>query len=472
MPPECMGANDERPGFSTAPKCLLRRKPGMNSDSNVMDIFLFASLLVALLIWFFAPALKRRFQSRPTVLEKSAKGEAHDETQPFTRPDESQGPDTQRLDNPSDGPDTEISGPDTIRDTQAPELSEEEAQVLLARLQASALEEARRETQAAQAQKEAARLRSEEQARTDQAALVARELALEQAKQAAERKAAQAQRLAREEAARQQTEQERLAAEQAARRQALAEQERQLAALEEIRRAAARERERAERQAAEEQLAALEEAQTRALEAAQQQALEKAAHERQTTERRASARAAQALADAQAEQAAQARRQAEEAAAREAAQELAQRTASELAEELARQPAPAAPKPNRPPEQIVVMVADDSKVVRVKASRLLAKHLYQVVLAEDGADAAEQMKARMPDILITDVEMPGMDGFELTRHIRSNPLTAHIPVIMITAANDRHREAAEEVGVDMLLGKPYEDDDLIARIERSLNLVG
>ena len=114
------------------------------------------------------------------------------------------------------------------------------------------------------------------------------------------------------------------------------------------------------------------------------------------------------------------------------------------------------------------MVADDSKVVRVKASRLLAKHQYQVLLAEDGADAAAQMRATLPDILITDVEMPGMDGFELTRHLRSNARTAHIPVIMITAADDRYRAAAQEAGVNVLLGKPYEDDDLIARIRSTL----
>jgi len=67
-------------------------------------------------------------------------------------------------------------------------------------------------------------------------------------------------------------------------------------------------------------------------------------------------------------------------------------------------------------------------------------------------------------VVITDVEMPGMDGFELTRHIRASPHTAHIPVIMITAADDRHREHADVAGVSVLMGKPYPDDALIAHI--------
>ena len=67
-------------------------------------------------------------------------------------------------------------------------------------------------------------------------------------------------------------------------------------------------------------------------------------------------------------------------------------------------------------------------------------------------------------MLITDVEMPGIDGFELTRHIRGNPHTAMLPVIMITAADDRHREHADAAGVSVLLGKPYSEDALIAKL--------
>ena len=107
-------------------------------------------------------------------------------------------------------------------------------------------------------------------------------------------------------------------------------------------------------------------------------------------------------------------------------------------------------------------------MVRIKTGRLLAQHQYQVAYASDGLDAVQQMHAAMPDVLITDVEMPGMDGFELTRHIRGNPQTAQLPVIMITAADDRHREHAEQVGVSVLLGKPYPEDALIAHIRQAM----
>jgi CheY-like chemotaxis protein len=118
------------------------------------------------------------------------------------------------------------------------------------------------------------------------------------------------------------------------------------------------------------------------------------------------------------------------------------------------------------------MVADDSKVVRIKTGRLLAQHQYQVCFANDGLEAAQLLRTQVPDVVITDVEMPGMDGFELTRHIRASPHTAHIPVIMITAADDRHREHADTAGVSVLMGKPYPDDALIAHIRAALGQHG
>jgi CheY-like chemotaxis protein len=67
--------------------------------------------------------------------------------------------------------------------------------------------------------------------------------------------------------------------------------------------------------------------------------------------------------------------------------------------------------------------------------------------------------------VITDVEMPGVDGFELTRRLRADPRTVNVPIIMITAADDRLRSAAAEAGVTVVLGKPYDDDTLVAHIE-------
>ena len=186
----------------------------------------------------------------------------------------------------------------------------------------------------------------------------------------------------------------------------------------------------------------------------------------------AAARAAEqahALAHAQAHT--QALAQADRLAAQAALQREAQRQAAALAAAESVRPAPpAAGAPVKAPDQTLVMVADDSKVVRVKTGRLLAQHQYRVSYAVDGLDAVRQMQTCIPDVVVTDIEMPGMDGFELTRHVRQNPLTAHIPIIMITAADDKHRDHAQRAGVTVLLGKPYPEDALIAHIRRAMGV--
>ena len=115
-------------------------------------------------------------------------------------------------------------------------------------------------------------------------------------------------------------------------------------------------------------------------------------------------------------------------------------------------------------EQTLVLLVDDSKMVRVKSSRLLASHGFQVVTAIDGVDALKQFDNCCPDIVITDVDMPGMDGFGLVNALRGNPSTQHIPLVMITSAEERHREEALRVGVGLVMGKPYDEDALIAHI--------
>jgi PleD family two-component response regulator len=114
--------------------------------------------------------------------------------------------------------------------------------------------------------------------------------------------------------------------------------------------------------------------------------------------------------------------------------------------------------------QTVVLLVDDSKMVRVKSSRLLASHEFQVVTAVDGIDALKQLENCCPDLVITDVDMPGMDGFGLVNALRGNPRTQHIPIVMITSAEDRHREEALRVGVGLVMGKPYDEPALIAHI--------
>ena len=215
-----------------------------------------------------------------------------------------------------------------------------------------------------------------------------------------------------------------------------------------------------------------------------QLAAEEAIRARQQADaaQRAAHRAMQHAADearaciAQAEAELQVRRGAEQAARLAAAAALTRQAAraAEAAPATApgAPPSPAAASPApKAPEQTIVMVADDSKIVRVKTGRLLAQHRYQIVYAVDGLEAVQQIEASMPDVVITDVDMPGLDGFALTRHVRQNPLTAHIPVIMITAADDKHRADADRAGVSVLLGKPYPEDELIAHIRRVMNRV-
>lgn len=218
----------------------------------------------------------------------------------------------------------------------------------------------------------------------------------------------------------------------------------------------------AQRQDAEQLEAERLEAQRR--QEAERQEAERIEHDRQEAARRVAQRKAALDAALQ-----QAQRRMEDAAReRAAATDSTMSAFGALQADTA--PAPAAPVApasdhNKSPADTLVMVADDSKVVRVKTSRLLAKHGFRVAVAEDGEDAMRQIASEAPDVLITDVEMPGIDGFELTRRVRGNPATARVPVIMITAADDKHGPDATAAGVSVLLGKPYSDEDLIARVE-------
>ena len=115
-------------------------------------------------------------------------------------------------------------------------------------------------------------------------------------------------------------------------------------------------------------------------------------------------------------------------------------------------------------EQTLVMLVDDSKMVRVKSSRLLASHGFQVITANDGIDALKQLENCCPDLVITDVDMPEMDGFGLVAALKGDARTRQIPLVMITSAEDRHREEALRVGVGLVMGKPYDEASLIAHI--------
>lgn len=127
-------------------------------------------------------------------------------------------------------------------------------------------------------------------------------------------------------------------------------------------------------------------------------------------------------------------------------------------------PVPVAAEPAAPVVAVLptVMVVDDSLTVRKITSRLLTREGYQVVLAKDGVDALEQLIDVMPDVVLSDIEMPRMDGFDLLRNIRADERLQHLPVIMITSRTaDKHRNYALEIGANHYLGKPYDEDELL-----------
>ncbi|PWB49288.1 MAG: hybrid sensor histidine kinase/response regulator [Nitrosomonadales bacterium] len=113
----------------------------------------------------------------------------------------------------------------------------------------------------------------------------------------------------------------------------------------------------------------------------------------------------------------------------------------------------------------VVMIVDDSLTVRKITSKLLTREGYLVVTAKDGVDALQALEDVTPQVMLVDIEMPRMDGFELTKNVRGNAKTAHIPIIMITSRTaEKHRNYAQELGVNVYLGKPYQEEELLGYI--------
>jgi len=117
----------------------------------------------------------------------------------------------------------------------------------------------------------------------------------------------------------------------------------------------------------------------------------------------------------------------------------------------------------------LVMVVDDSLTVRKITGRLLEREGYRVITAKDGLDAIEQMKDELPAVMLVDIEMPRMDGFDLARHLRGDPRTRHLPIIVISSRTaEKHRSQAAQLGVNAFLGKPYPEAELLQHIARYL----
>jgi chemosensory pili system protein ChpA (sensor histidine kinase/response regulator) len=122
-----------------------------------------------------------------------------------------------------------------------------------------------------------------------------------------------------------------------------------------------------------------------------------------------------------------------------------------------------------PEAPALVMVVDDSLTVRRVTQRLLERNGYEVMLAKDGVDALRQLQDARPDIMLVDIEMPRMDGFDLTRNVRASRETRDIPIFMITSRTaEKHRGMALEIGVNEYLGKPYQEEELLRLIRRYL----
>ncbi|MDG4868106.1 Hpt domain-containing protein [Guyparkeria sp. 1SP6A2] len=124
-------------------------------------------------------------------------------------------------------------------------------------------------------------------------------------------------------------------------------------------------------------------------------------------------------------------------------------------------------KPQR--DRPTVLVVDDSLTVRKVTARTLERNNYDVVLARDGVEALGVLQDTLPDLVLTDIEMPRMDGFELLGAIRNDRSSKDTPVIMISSrTGQKHRNRAEALGVSAYLGKPYTELDLIESIEQLL----
>ncbi|MBI1423875.1 MAG: response regulator [Gammaproteobacteria bacterium] len=116
-----------------------------------------------------------------------------------------------------------------------------------------------------------------------------------------------------------------------------------------------------------------------------------------------------------------------------------------------------------------VLVVDDSLSARTSLAEFMQDSGYRVFTARDGMDAITQLDEHLPDILLVDMEMPRMNGLELTAFVRANPATQNLPIIMITSrATDKHRREADKAGVNAYLIKPYSEVEVLDQVESQL----
>ncbi|MFN7183809.1 MAG: Hpt domain-containing protein [Thermomonas haemolytica] len=119
----------------------------------------------------------------------------------------------------------------------------------------------------------------------------------------------------------------------------------------------------------------------------------------------------------------------------------------------------------------LVMVVDDSVTMRKVTSRVLERHGFEVATAKDGLDALERMAELVPDLMLLDIEMPRMDGYELATAMKADVRLRDVPIVMITSrTGEKHRQRAMEIGVERYLGKPYQEPELMRNVFELLKL--
>ena len=119
-----------------------------------------------------------------------------------------------------------------------------------------------------------------------------------------------------------------------------------------------------------------------------------------------------------------------------------------------------------------MLVVDDSLSARRSLAQFAEDAGYRVYMARDGMEAVPIIQDKHPDLLLVDLEMPRMNGLELTRHVRALEGVANVPIIMVTSrSTDKHRQEAKAAGVNVYLTKPFAEDELLHHME-SLGGVG
>ncbi len=121
------------------------------------------------------------------------------------------------------------------------------------------------------------------------------------------------------------------------------------------------------------------------------------------------------------------------------------------------------------PQRTLALVADDSITMRKVTTRVLEAYDFEVITARDGVEATELMQERVPDLLLLDIEMPRMDGYQVAEHVRADARLRNVPIIMITSrAGKKHRDRGTQAGANAYLSKPYKESELIDEVKQLL----